>query len=342
MEVFASAYSGMPYSGMPLNRNSALRENPAWIEQQKSAKNRRLTVVCNNTNLVSRSSDQQGRNYGLENVMVGGEHATLLFQFAEQIIYLGHQHDAPIFAVDLGNLEQSNRQQSKRRQSQINKLLADIDPAAEFLDIRKPAPHLLDTDAAISAYALGVCYWHQQNKFCSRCGSPNGVHNGGHMRKCTKPSCAKEVFPRINPAVIMLVELLNADDGIPKCLLGRHKNLPLGVYSTLAGYVEIGETLEEAVAREVMEEAGVKICNTLYIGSQPWPFPESLMLGYRAQTTQQQVNVNFDELEDAAWFSAQEIHQFGEYDNYQTRALPRKDSIARTLIESWLADNQQK
>ncbi len=329
MDVFAPAYSAMP-----LNRNSSLRQNPTWVEQQKSAKNRRVTVVCNNTNLVSRASDKQAHSLGLENVMLGGESAALFLQLAEHIIYLGHQHDAPIFTVDLGDLKQDGLKQ------QLNSLLEDIAPSAKFLDIRKPAPHLMGADAAIAAYALGVCYWHQQNKFCSRCGNPNDVHNGGHMRKCTQSGCGKEVFPRINPAVIMLVELLNPDDGIAKCLLGRHEKLPAGVYSTLAGYVEISETLEEAVAREVYEEAGINICSTQYIGSQPWPFPASLMLGYRAQTTQQQLNVDFDELEDAAWFSVEEIRQFGEYDDYDKRALPRKDSIARSLIESWLTDNQ--
>ncbi len=329
MDVRAPAYFGMP-----LNRNSTLRENPHWIEQQKMAKNRQVTVIYKNTNLVSRHKRgcdaETAQTDGLQNLMVSGEYTTLFFECAEQIVYLGHQHDAPIFTVDLGNLQQH----------QVNNLLEKLDRSAEFMDIRKPAPHLMSADAAISAYALGICYWHQQNKFCSRCGSRNAVHNGGHMRQCTNPSCAKEIFPRINPAVIMLVELLNPDDDISKCLLGRHKNLPTGVYSVLAGCVEVGETLEEAVAREVMEEAGVAICNIRYMASQPWPFPASLMLGYQAQTTHQQLNVNFDEMEDARWFSAAEIREFGEYDHYHTHALPRKDSLARTLIESWLSDTE--
>ncbi len=313
------------YFGMPLNRNSALRENPDWIDQQAKADNRRITAVYNNTNLVSQSYLDADAN----DLLVAGECTSLFFEHAEQVIYLGHQQDYPVFAVDLDHLKQCH----------VDDLVQKIGPTAEFTDLRKSGPHLMHMDAAIFAYARGVCYWHQQNRYCGRCGHLLAMHHGGHMRRCTNADCATEIFPRINPAVIMIVELLDPDDGIPKCLLGRHKGLPKGVYSTLAGYVEIGETLEEAVAREVMEEAGVEICNAQYEGSQPWPFPASLMLGYRAQTRQQQLNIDFDELEDARWFSAEEIRGFGEYNDHPGLALPRKDSIARTLIESWLKES---
>ncbi len=159
------------------------------------------------------------------------------------------------------------------------------------------------------------------------------------MRKCTNDTCAKEVYPRIDPAVIMLVELIDPTDGIEKCLLGRHKGLPKGIYSTLAGYVDQGESMEEAVAREVMEEAGLLIHNADYIASQPWPFPSALMIGFRAQTKEENITIALDELEDAQWFSADQIRQFGEHtDTNVEKALPRKDSIARTLIELWLQD----
>jgi NAD+ diphosphatase len=309
---------------MPLDRNSALREDPDWINQQAKAHNRRITAVYNNTNLISQSFQISGP----EDLLVAGESTSVFFEHAEQVIYLGHQQDSPVFAVDLDHLEQGH----------VEDLVQKVGPSAEFADLRKTGPHMMGMDAAIFAYARGVCYWHQQNRFCGRCSHPLAMHHGGHMRKCSNPDCGREIFPRIDPAVIMVVELLNPDDGIPKCLLGRHKGLPDGVYSTLAGYVEIGETLEEAVAREVLEEAGVKICSAQYMGSQPWPFPASLMLGYRAQTYQQQLEVDLDELEDARWFSVEEILEFGEYDDHRKLALPRKDSIARTLIESWIRE----
>jgi len=320
-------FSPPAYHGMPLNRNSVLRENPDWIEQQANAHNRRVTAVYNNANLIRKS----WRSIERQDMLVAGESTSLIFEHAEQVIYLGHHQDDPVFAIDLDHLEQGH----------IDNLVQQVGPSVEFADLRKTGPHLIGMDAAIFAYARGVCYWHQQNRYCGRCGHPLAVHHGGHMRKCSNTECDREIFPRIDPAVIMVVELLDPDDGIPKCLLGRHTGLPEGVYSTLAGYVEIGETLEEAVAREVMEEAGVEICSARYMGSQPWPFPASLMLGYRAQTYQKQLNVDLDELEDARWFSAEEILKFGEYGNSQDLALPRKDSISRTLIESWLNDQHK-
>ncbi len=310
------------YFGMPLERNCALRENPQWIERQVNSANRMVTTVYADANLTS------GSGLNFVPLMAKDEQARILIDHAQPIIYLGHQLDCPVFAVDLSHV---NRQS-------VDRLAADIDPAAEFVDLRKSGPILPPDAAAIFAYARGVCFWHRHNRFCSQCGNRHQVRHGGHMLKCTDASCAKEVFPRLDPAVIMIVELMNPADGVPKCLLGRHKGLPAGVYSTLAGYVEIGETLEEAVAREVLEEAGVKISGAQYISSQPWPFPASLMLGYRAQSAQDKLHVDYAELEDARWFSADQIRRFGEYPKNQTMALPRKDSIARTLIESWLAE----
>ena len=122
-----------------------------------------------------------------------------------------------------------------------------------------------------------------------------------------------------------------------RCLLGRQRNWPKGMYSTLAGFVEIGESLEQAVAREVYEESGIKTKNIRYVYSQPWPFPASMMLGFLAEATTTDILVDTNELEDAKWFSVSEISKFGEWGNNKYKfQLPRKDSIARLLIDSWM------
>ncbi len=314
------------YLGMPLNRNSALRENPEWVEQQKNFPGRWVTAIYNDANLISKTINGSLAGQALFN----GKYAEILLGSGDHPTYLGHHGELPVFGTDLSRLSQM----------QIDLLIEQSEYPAELLDLRKSVLHLVGDDAAICAYSRGLAFWHRENQHCSRCGSPNQVHSGGHMRKCSNESCAKEAYPRIDPAVIMIVELADPPDGIPKCLLGRHKGLPIGIYSTLAGFVEPGESLEEAVAREVMEEAGVQIDSARYVGSQPWPFPSSLMLGYRATTRQWELNVDLDELEDARWFSVEEINNFGEYDQPDSLALPRKDSISRTLIESWLGDNQ--
>ena len=152
---------------------------------------------------------------------------------------------------------------------------------------------------------------------------------GGHQRICTNRSCNSPAFPRTDPAVIMLVY----DRARDKALLGRQAVWPEGLYSTLAGFVEPGETLEEAVAREVYEETGIDVCDVRYHSSQPWPFPASIMLGFYAEAKTTDIFRRDDELEDAQWFSRDDLMNFQALG----KSLPRKDSIARRLIEDWLA-----
>jgi len=177
------------------------------------------------------------------------------------------------------------------------------------------------------AYARGILHWHRQTRFCGVCGSPTELREAGHLRVCTNPACAAHHFPRTDPAVIMLVS--RGD----RCLLGRKSEWPDGMYSTLAGFVEPGESLENAVAREVMEETGVAISNIRYHSSQPWPFPASLMLGFYATAETEEINYDPAELEHARWFTRAELADGGA----GIRHRPRSDSIARRLIETWVA-----
>jgi len=206
-----------------------------------------------------------------------------------------------------------------------------------FLDLRAIAHALDQADAALLAYARGLLNWHRHNGFCSRCGARTLIREGGHRRRCLGPSCGAEHYPRTDPAVIMLVERPATSTAPAMCLLGRRHGWPASVYSTLAGYVEPGESLEEAVAREVLEEAGVAIEACRYQGSQPWPFPGSLMLGFRARAATTGITLDRDELADARWFTREALRGAGEWgDAERALCLPRRDSIARFLIDAWL------
>jgi NAD+ diphosphatase len=173
-----------------------------------------------------------------------------------------------------------------------------------------------------------MVFWHTRHRYCGLCGSPTRSEEAGHMRRCTDAACNAMHFPRTDPAVIMLVT-----DG-DRALLGRNKNFPLpGMYSTLAGFVEPGESLEDAVAREVREETGIEVGAVQYHSSQPWPFPGNIMLGFHAEARTTEITIDYGELEDARWFTRDWLSSHVDDDSFR---LPRLDSIARRLIEDWL------
>lgn len=190
----------------------------------------------------------------------------------------------------------------------------------------REAGHLLsDRDAGLLTHAIGLANWHEIAGFCSRCGHPTEPITGGHVRKCTNDG--SEHFPRCDPAVIMLVA--DPDD---RCLLARNVNWPAGRVSVLAGFVEPGESAEQAVAREVLEEVGVAVSKITYLASQPWPMPHSLMLGYHAETTQLDLHPDGDEIAEAAWYSRDELRAAIEAGDL---LMPPSLSISRWLIETW-------
>jgi NAD+ diphosphatase len=204
----------------------------------------------------------------------------------------------------------------------------DEEPAARGLDtylfssFRAMMGNLSASDAALLAYAKGMVEWHQRHQHCSVCGAPNRMERAGFTAVCTNPSCSKHSFPRIDPAIIVLVT--SGDD----CLLGRQADWPAERYSTIAGFVEPGEALEDTVAREVREETNIEISSTHYMGSQPWPFPGAIMIGFRAIAASSAIALNDGELADARWFSREELAK-------EPIALPPVTSIAFQLIENW-------
>jgi NAD+ diphosphatase len=230
-------------------------------------------------------------------------------------LFLGISEDAAYFALDLTRLDDPAR-------------LPKLRSLGEFAELRDVGPLLSQSDGALLAFARGLIHWHRTHAFCPRCGAPTECRHGGHVRQCANIDCASEHYPRTDPAVIVLV---SSGD---YCLLGRQARWRPGMFSTLAGFVEPGESLEEAVAREVMEEAGVPISRIHYHSSQPWPFPSSLMLGFMAEAqTASPLRVDETELETAEWFTRADIARFAE----SGRSLPNRDSIARRLIEDWIA-----
>ena len=193
--------------------------------------------------------------------------------------------------------------------------------------LREAAATLPQADGGLAAYAAAMLGWHRRHRFCANCGHPTDVAEAGHLRTC--PNCGAQHHPRTDPVVIMLVE--RGDE----LLLGRKPTWPQGRFSALAGFVEPGESLEEAVAREVREESGVQIGTPRYVSSQPWPFPAQLMLGFTAPWRSGEPHIGDEELEDVRWFSRAEI-----LDAIERRGplrLPPPLAIARRLIEGWLA-----
>ena len=185
-------------------------------------------------------------------------------------------------------------------------------------------------DGALMAYARGMMHWHRAHLYCGRCGHATEPRQAGHVRYCTNADCAAPAFPRTDPAVIMLIHHGEY------ALLGRQAVWPPGMHSVLAGFVEPGESLEDAVAREVMEEAGVEIDETEYHSSQPWPFPASIMLGFGARAKSMELNIDTDELESGRWYHRDEILASPEDETFR---LPRRDSISYRLIRDWLSED---
>jgi NAD+ diphosphatase len=295
------------YSGLDLDRAGGRRPDPAWIRAQRESPDLRVIPLWRDECLVS-----AGRP-----VVLAGDRASLLSDGQREAVFLGLSAAEPVFAADLSDLEKGAAQE-----------LAGADDCA---DVRSLIGTVSRGEAGLLAYARGLLHWQRRQRFCGGCGGRCEPREGGHLRVCAE--CGALHFPKLEPAVIVLVEL----PGEPRrCLLGRHQGADPGRFSTLAGFVEVGESLEDAVRREVAEEAGVDVGTVQYQGSQAWPFPAGLMIGFRGVANSPDIAVDGAELADARWFTAAEL---------RTRtadpvAIPpyRPDSIGRALIEAWLAE----
>lgn len=232
------------------------------------------------------------------------------FSCATPPVYLGRKNDLHYFAAGVTGADEE---------------------VEKFTDLRQSAALLNNSDAALLGYALAILTWQRNHQHCSACGAPTIIRQGGHVLQCADPTCAREHYPRTDPAIIVLVE--HGD----RALFGRKAEWPTHRYSTIAGFVEPGESVEQAVVREVAEETDVEVIESCYHSSQPWPFPGSLMLGYTAHAGRSQIHLNDRELEEAKWLSRQELADrlvCGKF------LPPTEISISFRLIEDWF--NRQR
>jgi len=295
------------YAANGLDRAGHRRREPEWLSRQLTHPETLFVPVWRGQNLVA------GVAEGTPSAMLLTREA--LVSLEGEAVLLGLREAHAYFALDLSH-----------REAPLEAIRTEA--PIEFTDLRRIGPLLARPDGALLAYARGILHWHGRHRFCGVCGSPTRSEEGGHVRRCIAPACGTAHFPRTDPAVIMLVT-----DG-ERALLGRQAVWAKGQHSTLAGFVEPGESLEEAVAREVREETGIVVDEVTYHSSQPWPFPASIMLGFTARAVTTELRVDLQELEAARWFDRSFIQGHTEDDSFR---LPRRDSIARRLIEDWLS-----
>ncbi len=310
----------LKYSQMHLDRCTNQRKDKRWLKTQFNSNNALFCTIENGNNLFTEHSDP---------IYLKPEQVTDLS--INSCVFLGKDDQHSFFAFDSNKLNLADQDKLK--------LLG------QWLPLRNIGATLKQSDCAILALAKGLIHWHKTHLYCGKCGALNKLIEAGHARQCTHSQCRNMTFPRTDPAVIMLIEHLD-EHGVARCLLGRQSAWQPGMYSTLAGFVDPGETLEEAVAREVLEESGiiVETNDVSYIASQPWPFPASIMLGFCASASSQEIDISNDDLEDAQWFTREQIAQFVakedlvDYQEGQFR-MSSIDSISHYLISEWHTGN---
>lgn len=298
------------FAGATLDRAGHLRADPARIAALRADPRARAVAVVREGALVEGDVGTFGADaWDRPTGAVRAVRLALPPSAAGQAPFLGLDHaGAPLFALDA---------------------LPDgaPPPGTELLNLRAAAAILPGEDAGLLGYAAGLLHWHRATRFCGKCGRPTQPGEGGHVRHCEQGHAH---HPRTDPVVIMLVT-----DG-DRVLLGRQAAWPAQRYSALAGFVEPGEALEAAVAREVLEEAGVEVTGVRYASSQPWPFPASLMLGFEAAYAGGDASPLDGELEDVAWFSRDEVAAAARGDAATRLLLPPPLAIARRLVDRWI------
>ena len=289
------------FSQSPLDRLDARRRDSAWVDAACRDPASRFVPVWRGRNLIRRSDGQGPQVVYLP----AGEMAEWLPRVPWAL--LGSRGEENLLCIDLSAYDQP---------------LCETE-STSFEDLRRMGGLLPAEEAAILAHARGLMHWRTRNRFCGICGGACTARDAGHVMQCH--GCGAHHFPRTDPAVIMLV--VHED----RVLLGQPARFrDMRVFTTLAGFVEPGETLEEAVAREVMEETGVGVTQVRYHSSQPWPFPSSIMLGFTAVATTQAITVDPEEIVEARWFRREDLV------NPRGFVLPPDISIARRLIQDWI------
>ncbi len=304
------------FTGSPLDRAGNERRDGAWIERQRAHAGRRFLALRD-----------------LEALVEGDPAPTIAWLTPDELpdgalagdaVLLGLDDAAPRFAIDLTAIDEAA-------------LSGPLANGRRFAEVRGVAPDLSTDDTAILGQARSFVDWHARHRFCAVCGGPTAPRNGGGMRVCE--DCNAEHFPRVDPVVIVLI--IDGD----RCLLVSGRARPGSNYTCIAGFMEPGETVEEAVRREVREEAGVEVAAVRYHSSQPWPFPASLMLGCHAEAASESIAIDPEEIKDARWFDRADVARAiafaaGEVEGESGLdfGVPAPFTISHQLIRAWTSE----
>ncbi|MTI17849.1 NAD(+) diphosphatase [Rhodobacteraceae bacterium RKSG542] len=302
------------YSGNRLDRVAPKRADSSWIEQQINRDDARFIVFVSGSVVLT-------QNAGAPCPLLSAELADKLPVRREDAVFLGVDHedgDTPYFA-----------QWFTLKADDLSEAISEFGPftCAGLRAMALTKSYSANTYGML-AQAAALSRWHSTHPKCSICGADTEVDEGGYRRKC--PSCEALHFPRTDPAVIMLISYGD------ECLLGRPYHLAENMYSTLAGFVEPGETMEDAVRREVFEEAGVEVGEVSYVGSQPWPFPSNIMLGFRGVARSKTLNIDYQEMQDCQWFTKEETAKMLGGIAESGLFCPPDISISHYLIRSFV------
>lgn len=299
------------FAGNPLDRGDQVRRDEEWLKQRAKDPGSKFLPLADLNVLIANGQGTSApeslgwlRTNEMDQLGIDGSP-----------VFLGLSNDAAHFVIDISKNENAVKGLSDNGRWR-------------FEDARRATESLSGADAGIVAQARAQVSWHSKNGFCAICGHETLVKRGGQVRQCTK--CETEHYPRTDPVVITVVT-----DG-DRCLLGQSRGRlsRTNTYSALAGFVDQGESIEEAVAREIMEEAGIHVANVRYHSSQPWPFPFSLMIGCHADAASTEIDMDEEEMSDVRWFDRAEVLLSLEGKN-DALTLPTPIAIAHHLIKSW-------
>jgi NAD+ diphosphatase len=298
----------IPFAGSPLDRASEKRTDAAWLEARRRDPASLILPMWRLQPFVTGSDGLGLLRPGLcESLAAPGA----------PYVFLGLEDGRAYFALDI----------SAARDPAGEGPLAGL---GQFREARAAAMALPMKDTAIMGQAKAMIDWHQRHGFCPNCGAPTDLMDGGYRRLC--PSCGAEHFPRTDPVVIMLATHGGA------CLVGRNKRFPGRFFSALAGFMEPGETIEDAVRRELMEEARCKVGKVTYVATQPWPFPSSLMIGCLAEAGSRDVAPDGEEIAEARWLDRDTARRLLDGGSHPDIAIPPPIAIAHHLIKAWALD----